>query len=522
MTEKYQQEQEEKQMDRESREDELRREKAVLDALSIDYTSVYYCDLEADTLIALKQGDYTNSVATERVLTNGVQSFSFRIQYYYDVFVIQESAPDFLEKLSADYLKKYLTDHKRFAYRFRARPNAAGQQYFEVQVVRLDSETGFKVVMGYRFIDDIVKEQEKQKMQLETALTEATLNSEIVDLISKIYWLIYRMNLITGTYEEISAGQEMHRLTGKRGIIVEVFKNVRETIVDEDYQEIMKKFLDISTLPERLQETESVAVEYRAANGSWHLGRFIVKKRDEKGKVTNVLYVVREIDKQKQLEIEYRQKLLSTAEEARRANIAKTDFLRRMSHDIRTPINGIQGMVAIAEHYSDDLEKQKECRDKVKEAAGFLLDLVNSVLDMNKLESGAVVLEHQPFDLVQLLMETNNLTKMGAEIEGLEVFIDHSRIKHPHLIGSALHLRQILQNIAGNAVKYNRPGGTIELSCEETEYKDGMAMYCFRCKDTGMGMSKAFISRAFEPFAQEEQGARTAYMGTGLGLAIAK
>ena len=368
----------------------------------------------------------------------------------------------------------------------------------------------------------IIAEHEKQKEELEEALTIANLNSEIVGAISKIYWLIYRMDLVLGTYEEISAGNEVHQLTGKRGRTAEVFKEVRESVVVPEHQEIMKKFLDTSTLAYRLQETESIAMEYQANSGSWHLARFVVKKRDAHGQVTNVLYVVRQIDKQKQMELEYREKLLETAEEARRANIAKTDFLRRMSHDIRTPINGIQGMVRIAEHYPDDMQKQKECRDKVKEASGFLLDLVNSVLDMNKLESGAVVLEHEPFDLRQLLLESDNIVKMSAEVEKLNVSFEDSRIQHSHLLGSALHLKQVLQNIAGNAVKYNREGGSIQLSCEELSCDGKTAVYRFCCKDTGCGMSEAFLQHAFEPFAQEDQGARTAYMGTGLGLSIAK
>lgn len=146
---------------------------------------------------------------------------------------------------------------------------------------------------------------------------------------------------------------------------------------------MMARFLDTSTLADRLQDTESIAMEYCSAIGSWHIGRFVVKKRDENGRVISVLYAVSQIAKQKQKEIEYRQQILATAEEAKRANIAKTDFLRRMSHDIRTPINGIRGVVSIANHCADDLDKQQECRDKVMQASGFLLDLVNKVLDMN-------------------------------------------------------------------------------------------------------------------------------------------
>lgn len=118
---------------------------------------------------------------------------------------------------------------------------------------------------------------------------------------------------------------------------------------------------------------------------------------------------------EKQKEIEYKQQLMQAAEDAHRANMAKTDFLRRMSHDIRTPINGIQGMITIAEHFPDDLKKQKECREKVKEASGFLINLVNSILDMNKLESGAIVLEHKSFDLRDVLKEINEIARMNAD-----------------------------------------------------------------------------------------------------------
>ena len=226
--------------------DEIGKEKKILEALSVDYTSVYYCDLLNDTILAVKECDYTNSVLSEKDIIYGLRSYSYRLQYYYDHYVIHESAPDFLQKLSADSLRKYLTKNNRFGYRFRTRPNKAGQQCFEVQIVRLSDSDGFKVVMGYRYIDDIIAEQEKQKIQLENALANATLNSEIIDSISKIYWLIYRMDLMTGIYEEVSAGHEMHKLTGKRGNTEEVFKEICGTIVSKQHQKMMEKFLDTS------------------------------------------------------------------------------------------------------------------------------------------------------------------------------------------------------------------------------------------------------------------------------------
>ena len=507
---------------------QLHQEKEILDALSVDYTSVYYCDLETDEMETLKCDPYTNTGTFVKKLETGIHSYFLRLQQYYDRFVIKESAPDFMEKMSSSYLKSYLSSHDRFVYRFRVLTNPAGKSCFEVQMVRLKDLEGFKVVMGYRYIDDILREQEKQKIKLEKALIEARFNSELVGTLSKFYWLIYQMNLQNGTYEEISSGEDVHRLTGKHGNTQEVFHQVVETVVASDYHEKMKKFLDMSTLAQRLQQAkqsangEAIAAEYQAKDGSWHLARFVVKKRDAEGHPIHVLYIVRQIDAEKQMEAEYKQKLWETAQEAKRANIAKTDFLRRMSHDIRTPINGLRGLLTMAERFPDDMEKQREYREKMKMTSGYLLDLVNSVLDMNKLESGSVILEHKPFDLDDIFEETRTIIAPQAKEKGIILSTDKGGIQHHHLIGSPLHLRQILQNVASNAIKYSPANSRIQLISCEKEYKEGKALFQMICKDNGQGMSEEFLQKAFEPFAQENQDARTSYMGTGLGLPITK
>ena len=502
--------------------EELRKEKAVLEALCVDYTSIYYCDLMNDSFIPIKCAEYNNASAAIKRVAEQSQSYSASIQYYYDHFVIKESAPDFLEKLSVEHLKKHLSQNQRFAYRYRVNPNKRGQQYFEVQVVRLMEEDGFKVIMGYRYSDDLVAEQERLQTELENALAEARLNNEIIGCISQLYWLIYRIDLQKETYEEISASDETHRLTGRKGYISDILQFMLEKIAADEYRPMMREFWNVSNLADRLQDTDSIAIEYRTRAGSWNLARLIAQQRDAKGHAISALYVVRKIDQEKKKELEYKQRLMEAAEEARRANVAKTDFLRRMSHDIRTPINGIQGMITIAEHFPEDLEKQTECREKIKEATGFLLDLVNNILDMNKLESGKIVLEHQPFDLLEVLERINDIARMNAASHGITVKVDHSGIHHRHLIGSPLHLKQILQNIDGNAIKYNREGGSISCAAHELRCVDGRVYYQFVCSDTGRGMSKEFLTHAFEPFAQEDSSARTSYMGTGLGLAIVK
>lgn len=506
---------------------DLEYEKRLQDTLCIDYTAVYYCDLLEDTMITVKQEPFSNMALLEKQLLEtsqkeALQLYSFRMNHYYKHVIIPESAPDFTEKFSSQNLIQLLKHQNHIVYRFRAKPDAVGHEHFELHVVRLIGTDDFKIVAGFRYIDDLIEEQDRQRTTLENALAEANLNNEIINSISKIYWLIYRMDLQTDTYEEISAGQEMHRLTGKHGKITEVFKNVRETIVSKEHQEKMCSFLDISTLPERLKDTDTISTEYYATNGSWHTARFIVKKRSPSGQATSVLYLTHEINKEKQKELEYERQLAQIAEEAQRANVAKTDFLRRMSHDIRTPINGIQGMLSIANHYPDDLKKQQECRDKVMEASGFLLDLVNNVLDMNKMESGNLILECKSFDLLALFQESNSVLEIQSQLKDIPFIVTHSGIVHTHLLGSPVHIKQILQNIIGNAIKYNRPGGSVHFSCTELSCENGKATYQLVCSDNGRGMSKEFQMHAFEPFAQEQNDARTIYMGTGLGLSIAK
>lgn len=218
----------------------------------------------------------------------------------------------------------------------------------------------------------------------------------------------------------------------------------------------------------------------------------------------------------------HRERLAVAVEEARAADRAKTDFLRRMSHDIRTPINGILGMVDIAEAYPDDAAKQAECRDKVKGAAKLLTGIVNEVLDMSKLESGAVVLDDNPFDLIELRNEVRDVVVPAAEERHIELIRCDGRIEHRYLRGSVVHIKRLLLSILGNAVKYTNEGGSVYMHCYEASCKDGVAVIRFECRDTGVGMSQAFQKHAFEPFTREHDDAAFEDSGTGLGLPIAR
>ena len=225
---------------------------------------------------------------------------------------------------------------------------------------------------------------------------------------------------------------------------------------------------------------------------------------------------------QNKREKEYKEKLMESAKKAEQANTAKTEFLQRMSHDIRTPINGIRGMIELADYYSDDLQKQEECRKKIWDASGLLLELINEVLDMGKLESGEILLEEREFNLKKLLGDIVNVVEKQSKEHQLEIVQCDYQIEHWNLIGSPIHIKRMLMNILSNAVKYNRYNGKIILDCREVICIGNVALIEFICKDTGIGMSKEFQEHIFEPFAQEFNSARSSFGGTGLGMPIAK
>ena len=214
--------------------------------------------------------------------------------------------------------------------------------------------------------------------------------------------------------------------------------------------------------------------------------------------------------------------LEETKKKAESANEAKTTFLLNMSHDIRTPLNGIMGMLDIAEYYSDDIDKQTECRKKVREASSILLELVNDVLDRSKLESGDINLEHVSFNLVDIVKSSYSSIYKLAEDRNIEIIENDCEVKHLNLIGSPLHLKRIMINIITNAIKYNKDNGKIYITCKETNFDGKIATIEFICQDTGIGMSEQFVKHIFEPFSQENQNARTSYAGTGLGMSIVK
>ena len=344
----------------------------------------------------------------------------------------------------------------------------------------------------------------------------------IIDALSTVYTAIFMVDLASDTIEVVNGPVSFMEEAKNSRSAKETLEHWSRQYVTEPYIARYRQFMDFSTVKERLSGRSHIEMKYQMKDGTWCQAMMMPKRFGEDQNIEAILLSARDITEEVRHETAINEQLRQTAEEAKRASAAKTDFLRRMSHDIRTPINGIRGMVEIGNFYADDMEKQADCRKKIWQASEFLLDLVNNVLDMNKLESGELVLDETPFSLADVSKEVAVIIRPQAAERGVTVKNILPQITHYQLIGSPLYLRQILLNLAGNAVKYNRPGGTLAVFCKEGPVEGDKARFTFTVEDTGLGMSEEFQKHLFEPFSQEDTSRRSSYTGTGLGLAITK
>lgn len=338
---------------------------------------------------------------------------------------------------------------------------------------------------------------------------------------SQIYHAIYHIDLIQDRIEKLAGANQNYTPTGVVTSATAQLNDILEKMVAPSHHEIMQYFFDLTTVNDRLHGKLFISREYPSPQGIWRRATFIVQNRDTDDDVTEILYVTQIIDDYKQKELAYQQELVKAVESANQANTAKTDFLSRMSHDIRTPLNGILGMLDIAQKNETNPKALLECHEKMRTAAFHLKALVNDVLDMQRMETDRFFLEQIPFDIREIL--DNCWSMLEAQASRLDITLEKIKpgsLKYPYLIGSPLHIRQIFMNLLSNAIKYNKPGGSISIHAKIIRQVHQNVIYKFIISDTGIGISPEFQKHIFEPFAQEDTGARTIYKGTGLDMAI--
>ena len=381
----------------------------------------------------------------------------------------------------------------------------------------------------YAVRNQALYENQEKLRQSNQNLTETV---QMLKALQTIYFLLFCVNLETGHYDAVyiapwmkaaipeSGDYDTLRKLFIDGFIVPAFREDIDTHMSIPY---IRKTLNRQNLSD---VRKSFYVDYQAIREDrtpWCRVSATPVDFDESGKPRHILALVQDIDQDKAREADYQAQIINEVNKTKIANNAKTDFLRRISHDIRTPINGIQGYIDMAAKHPENAEVQERCRRNISMTLRILLELVNSILDMGDLESNEIILEEKPFDLTALLDGVNTTMLPLAKEKNIHYEVVHcGALPFTHLIGSPRHLSQIIMNLTSNAVKYTNPGGNIRVHTQLISHTEDSVTYAFVCEDNGVGMSEEFQQHLYEPFTQERINARTTYEGIGLGLSIVK
>ena len=489
----------------------LELESDILNALCASYRALYRVNLDTDTAepyaISAKMRPEVALSMDPRL------PYSLAIERYITRFVQPTDQNRLRVQTSAVAILTRLADEDSFTLRYRVQPNPSKQQYFNLYVAR--TGTPHVVVIGFRNIDRPLESVEKGQYELEQTLAAARIG-------------LFRLEFEEDCPPRLFANDTMCGLLGIEPdtLTPEQAFAYWQSRVDPAYLDTAQAGVD-AILKTGIGEVNypwnhpKLGVIYIRCGGVPDQN-FDRPGSAIKGYHQDITDTVITRKKQEEELAQVNVQLQRAVEDANRAMAAKSEFLSRMSHDIRTPINAILGMLDIAEKYHEDYARLDDCTHKIRSAANHLLSLVNDVLDMNRLENGQAKLVEAPADLNELVHDCVIMTQTQAERDGLTMTVDHITVEHNRVRCYALQLRQILINLLSNAVKYNRPGGNITLRADELYCNGKTVTVQYTVRDTGIGMSEEFQQHIFEPFTQENPGARTKYTGSGLGLSIVR
>ncbi len=480
----------------------------VLHALSVDYLGIYQVNFDTGECEVYRDSEKTDM--------DWGASFEDGYQAAMERYISRCVVPRDQKKLSASTKKEYvlaqLRTKKKFYVRYQVNDSAFGLRHMEIHFsVTENSGEENRAIFALRDVNAVVEQEEKYKLEarqnLEDILEGARTGIWTIELEDGCEPRMYTnriMRMLLGVSEEIEP-EECYRhwfqniepdyVEMVQDAVKEILKTGRaEVIYPWKHPELGKIYVRCGGVPDKTFKKPGVCL-----NG-YHQD------------ITETMVMQKKQDRA----------IMELLEKVRRANSAKSEFLSHMSHDLRTPINGILGMLAIIEKSQDDPERQRECRKKIRVSTEHLLSLVNDVLQISKMESGIRVEAEESFEIREVLDNSIMLLSERAEERGIRLTLKEADIEHGRVIGNPLHLQQILMNIIDNAIKYNHPQGSVFVTAKETAGKGGDAEYEFVVEDTGIGIGEDFKKHIFEPFTQEHKSARTHYNGVGLGMSIVK
>lgn len=453
--------------------------------------------------------------------------YAQHIQQALDSFVHPEDAEQYMQVLSLEHIRQRAMETDDYLeeicqYRTCEQP----PRWLEQHVVY--SRQAGEVLVNI-LGRDITREKVREAAQREKDLEK----SDIIRSLSSMFFATYYANLDQDTFQSVTQLREVGELLGDQVRYTAGLRAYAEAFVHPDDRAEYLSVMSIANLRENLgRHRPYLAVEYRKRPESpdappdecgWIRATAVLVRMDGQGRPLTVLYAAQDVTESKQKEAREHRALQEACQAANHASAAKSDFLSRMSHDIRTPMNGIIGMTAIAASHADDPERVMDCLKKITVSSQHLLSLVNGVLDMSQIESGKIDLAEERFSIPEMVGNLAVILRSPIQERNHRLIIHPMEVEHETVLGDAARLQQVFVNILGNSVKYTRPGGLLEIEVRERESRQhGYGCYDFIFRDNGVGMDEAFVQHIFEPFSRAEDSRVSAIEGAGLGMTIAQ
>ena len=454
--------------------------------------------------------------SSEAEFPNRFESWSDRLHPADKAFAMQEYRSTVL-----DY-----TGRKTYDVEYRMEAKDGSYHWFRAAGRLSRRPDGSPIAFDGVFVNTDERHESSERLrraleEAETARNDLLLEHEIISAVSRGFFSIYGIDLVGDTYEEISSNDHsVHRLMGHGQHAQQKVNDICAQLVAPEYQQAVRHFFDLSTVADRLADTDIVKMEYHAVDGNWHQARFIERKRNPEGRVTDILYVTRVVSKQKLREIE-QERLKVAYQVAENANEAKTTFLLNMSHDIRTPMNAILGYAQMMRPELTD-PKLLHYQEMIEQSGNLLLSILNNVLDMARIESGKMELDedyNRAGDIVSSVCAV-----FEEEAKRKNLIIEHIvNVQHVNIMCDRTKMQEVLTNIISNAVKYTPAGGKVSIITRELPAgREGYVNIETAVQDTGIGMSEEFLPHLFDSFSRERNTTAARVSGSGLGMSIVK
>ena len=486
---------------------ELMIKNRILSGLSRDYRTAFVLNLDTDEYEFVFNQETNHAQKHEEF-----RAFSDYVDAYASAFALPEFRDVMRRELDSNEIKKHFETEDEYHFSFETSPNAAGLSCFQAHIVKEYEEGSHFAFLGFRSIDEIVQKERFYKDALQKV------NQALQHQLDMIMSALPGGVKISNDDPEYSFKYVSEHFAQMLGYDTpeELMEASGGTIAALAHPDDLEQ--GIAQALEQYSKADHYEITYRmkCKNGSW---KYIedrghkIRKPDGVIEHWNLI-----LDKNELVE-----KTIALESE-KKANQSKSDFLSRMSHDMRTPLNGIIGLMDICMKHPEDRTLVDSSRLKARVAADHLLSLINDTLELSKLESEEAKLAKEDFYLPELIHEVETIAQMRADEECITIrFMDDPySIPYPNLIGSSLHVKQIFLNLITNSIKYNRKNGSVDCYLKEEKESEERVLIDVTIKDTGIGMSEDFLKNIFQPFVQADQGARSQYKGTGLGMAIVK